>query len=134
MKARVAARFERTGAASVRRRWIRPTMRHTAASGAVGNASPAPAFPAAQARAGIAPARRAAAATAARRIAHVEARAPRREPRRHAHVAPPHRLSDAFADTTAPIARGAKREKPRDRSRGKIRLHPRATSRWRAAH
>ncbi len=70
----------------------------------------------------------------ARRIAHVEARAPRREPRRHAHVAPPHRLSDAFADTTAPIARGAKREKPRDRSRGKIRLHPRATSRWRAAH
>ncbi|AFR19597.1 hypothetical protein BPC006_II1670 [Burkholderia pseudomallei BPC006] len=106
-------------------------MRHTAASGAVGNASPAPAFPAAQARAGIAPARRAA---AARRIAHVEARAPRREPRRHAHVAPPHRLSDAFADTTAPIARGAKREKPRDRSRGKIRLHPRATSRWRAAH
>nr|WP_232505761.1 hypothetical protein [Burkholderia thailandensis] len=30
--------------------------------------------------------------------------------------------------------RGAKREKPRDRSRGKIRLHPRATSRWRAAH
>ncbi|KGW98955.1 hypothetical protein [Burkholderia pseudomallei] len=139
MKARVAARFERTGAASVRRRWIRPTMRHTAASGAVGNASPAPAFPAAQARAGIAPARRAAAAAAARRIAHVEARAPRREPRRHAHVAPPHRLSDAFADTTAPIARGAiargaKREKPRDRSRGKIRLHPRATSRWRAAH
>ncbi|MFG7039075.1 hypothetical protein ACGYTU_24100 [Burkholderia pseudomallei] len=117
MKARVAARFERTGAASVRRRWIRPTMRHTAASGAVGNASPASAFPAAQARAGIAPARRAAAA--ARRIAH---------------VAPPHRLSDAFADTTAPIARGAKREKPRDRSRGKIRLHPRATSRWRAAH
>nr|WP_239694753.1 hypothetical protein [Burkholderia pseudomallei] len=84
-------------------------MRHTAASGAVGNASPASAFPAAQARAGIAPARRAAAA--ARRIAHVEARAPRREPRRHAHVAPPHRLSDAFADTTAPIARGAKREK-----------------------
>ncbi|WP_046191679.1 hypothetical protein [Burkholderia pseudomallei] len=134
MKARVAARFERTGAASVRRRWIRPTMRHTAASGAVGNASPAPAFPAAQALAGIAPARRAAAAAAARRIAHVEARAPRREPRRHAHVAPPHRLSDAFADTTAPIARGAKREKPRDRSRGKIRLHPRATSRWRAAH
>ncbi|WP_162483508.1 hypothetical protein [Burkholderia pseudomallei] len=132
MKARVAARFERTGAASVRRRWIRPTMRHTAASGAVGNASPASAFPAAQARAGIAPARRAAAA--ARRIAHVEARAPRREPRRHAHVAPPHRLSDAFADTIAPIARGAKREKPRDRSRGKIRLHPRATSRWRAAH